>query len=429
MRVPTDAEWAHSTKWARRMRKLDVDASRYPITPGNIQILQLRAAADPWLPRLKSFVCVEATGEFIPFIPSFLSPKTTVINVEFAEDASVAVLASVISRLSTLCPSLNAITLDYLPRAPVITEAVSGMLLACNPDILETFNVDSSLTEEAREVVYRLPKLSHLWTLIQGSTSLPTVTLPNLFAIDVEYDDLDWLQGFHGATLEKLESVTFRTESNHTGDILKAFEDIALAASAQNTLAEFLFDTSRSWNPNYSALLSFKQLEHISIEFSCRGGCSSRVDDDIAISLARAMPKLEVLQLGTAPCKTPTGVTVKGLIALARFCPHLTKLCIHFRASTLVGAATSGAILSPSDEPGVLREECALTDLETGKTPIPAGSGLEVAQSLVQIFPRILNLKYKNHIWGIVASIIRDFSPSDYQRASKAHASHIFDGP
>jgi len=205
-----------------------------------------------------------------------------------------------------------------------------------------------------------------------------------------------------------LRSVVFNTEANDIGDVLGAFESVARTTSAKNTLSEFRFYTSSSWNPNYSALLSFNQLKTVEIEFSCEGGCSSRVDDEIIVSLAETMPKLEILQLGDPPCKTLTGVTVDGLVGLACRCPRLSELCIHFQAAGLVEAATSGVTLSPSDEPIVRREGCALTDIEVGATPFPMGSGSTVARILLQIFPHLLNVEYTSWEWETVAKIIKD---------------------
>jgi hypothetical protein len=100
---------------------------------------------------------------FIPFIPLFLSPDTVEIKIEFVklvDRPSTVMVASTISRLSTLCPDLESIVLNSLPRDSVITDAVSEMLLGCNRDTLQEFQVDSPLTEEARGVLYQLPKLS-----------------------------------------------------------------------------------------------------------------------------------------------------------------------------------------------------------------------------------------------------------------------------
>ena len=406
--------------------------SEDPVSLDVILVLQLRTPGDPWLPRLKTFECEEATEAFVPFIPLLLSPKTTEIKIGFDKSTPTVVAASTIARLSKQCPNLESITLDDLPRDPIITEAVSEMLLACDRDTLQAFRVDSPLTEEAREVVYRLPRLSRLWAVIQGPTSLPAVALPNLTMIDVDYDDLNWLQGFRGATLEKLESVTFYSESEKICDPLGTFESVALAASAQNTLSELRFFTPRSWNPNYSPLLSFHQLTAVVILFCCGDGCSSRVDDDIIMSMARAMPKLETLQLGDPPCDTPTGITVNGLISLARLWPRLSELRIHFQAATLVEAVTSPTAQSPSDgEPVVRREDCALTDLEVGRIPIPAGSELIIAHMLLQIFPRILNVKdykYVDQGWRTIADAINDFRRigTFVHHTGEAHPTRIY---
>ena len=389
--------------------------------------VQLRTPSDPWLPRLKAFECWNTTEALIPFIPLLLSSKTIDIKAGFDEVTPAVAAASIISRLSTLCPNLEHITLYDLPSDPVTIEAVSEMLIACNRDTLESCFVDSPLTEEAQEAVYRLPRLSRLWSVIRGPTSLPTVVLPNLTTIDVEYDhDLNWLAGFRGATLEKLEAITFRSESEHIGDFLGAFESVALTTSAPNTLSKLEFCTSRSWNPNYSALLLFNQLKEVKIEFSCTGGCPSKVDDDVVMCLAKAMPKLEILQLGDAPCATPTGVTVKGLIGLAHLCPHLSELCIHFQAASLVEAAASAATLSPSNgKPIVLRKDCALTDLEVGEIPIPARSGSTVAHVLLLIFPHILNVRFTDQDWKTVAETVKYFSriATFVYHTGKAHLS------
>ena len=145
------------------------------------------------------------------------------------------------------------------------------------------------------------------------------------------------------------------------------------------------------------------------IQASCKGDCSSKIDDDIIVDMARAMPKLEILQLGDMPCEIPTGITFNGLIGLARLCPYLSILRIHFQAASLVEAATSAATLSPYDEPIDRWEDCALKDLEVGETRIPAQSGLKVALILLQIFPRILKIVYSNQEWKTVATTIKDF--------------------
>jgi hypothetical protein len=385
-----------------------VDADEFPMGSGTLLALQLRAAGEPFLPRLKSLDCEYATHDFLPFIPFLLSPQTTEINIFFASDAPTVAAASIISMFPTLCPNLERIILNDLDRDPVIIDAVSEMLLSCNRGALRVFEVDSPLTEEAREVVYQLPNLSGLRTIIEGHTSLPQMALPSLTEIDVEYNSghLDWLQGFRGAVLGKLERVSFRSESKQIGDLLGPFAKVALTASAQNTLSEFGFYTFCPWTPDYYSLLPFKQLRVLNIQFTCYRGCSSRVDDDVITALARAMPKLEILQLGRAPCKIPTGATVQGLIILSSSCPNLSKLRIHFQGHTLVDAATT---FPPTDKPAIPREGCVLTDLEVGYIPIPVQEATKIAQVLLRLFPRINHVEFIHRGWERVEEYIKDF--------------------
>jgi hypothetical protein len=428
-RIPTKMEWTRFQKYTRRMRKLKVDTVDGTVASDVLMTLQLRTANEPLLPRLKIFECSGPFEAFFPFIPLFLSPDIVKIKIEFVDVPSTLMVASIIGRLSALCPDLESILLYPLPMDSVITGAVSEMLLGCNRDTLQYFLVDSPLTVEAREVLYQLPKLSVLWTVIQGPTSLPPVALPNLTGIDVEYDGrLDWLQGFRGAVLGKLNWAYFRSESEKIGDFLEAFKNVALTTSASATLSGLEFHTTRSWNPNYRSLLQFTQLTKLVIGFHCGDVCSSRVNDDIIISLARAMPKLEILELGKEPCKTSTGVTTKGLVALACGCPHLSKLRIHFEAASLVQAATgAGAPLPSGDGTGVRRKDCGLTDLTVGDIPIPEGSALTVAVALLQIFPHLLNIGYSEARWKKVVETIQLLKRigTFIQETSKAHRSDL----
>ena len=411
-RIPTEEEWAHVKKYARRIRDLTVDASKDRVTSGVLLALQHHTTNEPLLPGLKTFECMEADEDFIPFIPLFFSPGIVDIGVNFVLGLPVSAVASIISRFLTSCPDLESITLNSLPRDSIITDAVSEMLLGCNQDTLKEFQVDSPLTEEARGVLYQLPKLSSLWAVVQGPTSLPPVALPNLTSIDVEHDDhLDWLRGFRGMALEKLERVYLRSESEQIGDILGAFEK---AVSTSVTLSVFKFYTSRSWYPNYRALLRFTQLKKLEIEFHCDVFCTSTVDDDTIVSLARTMPKLEVLRLGGEPCGTPTGVTIKGLVALACGCLHLSKLRIHFEMRDLEQVATTTRNPSPYGNRSAVRQgDCGLKYLDVGKIPIPGGSTQRVAVILLKIFPRLLNIKYSEMWWWDVVTSMKYLEKTD----------------
>ena len=388
------------------MRGLRDRGSLGVLSPEVFSILQIRAVEKPLFPNLKTFELWYVAGEFIPFIPLFLSPRTTTIIASIELGAPKELVASIITTLPTLCPNLQEITLHPLPRDPMITAAVSGMLLSSH-NTLRSIHVDSPLTKEARDVIYKLPELGGLWMIIEGSTPLPTVVLPNLTELDVEYDhESDWLQGFHGATLGKLASVTFRPGVESIYDFLEAFERVALTTSTGTTLSKFRFYTWHSWRPNYHSLIQFTQLTELIIESPCGGVCSSTMDDDTIATLARAMPKLETLRLDDNPCrKIPIGVTAEGLAFLADHCPDLFVLRIHFQVASLSTPAAVGRMAS-NGGPSAPQRDCALKEFEVGLIPVPEESVAMVALTLARIFPRIAYLEYVDESWGKVMDMM-----------------------
>jgi len=384
-------EWARFRKYARRMREFSQyrqSATRNSPSPEVFSAMQLCTINEPLFPNLKTLRWCGIGDSYIPFIPLFLSPGTTSIYLRFESNSPMVAL--MITTLPTLCPNLQVITLRNLPRDPVITVAVSGIPLATNRNVLRQLHVDCPLTEEASEVLYKLPNLRSLSVVIERGTSLPSASLPNLTDLEIVCDNEDdWPQLFHGATFGKLNSADFYPRSKQLGDFLGAFERAALSSSVQNTLSTFCLETSCSWNPNYSSLLPFTQMVDLIIGSSCGGGCSSMVDDDIIISLSRAMPKLKYLQLGDPPCcQITAGVTVKGLVALARHCPNLFTLRVHFQVTSLSDPQAIHG-MDPNAGPAASWTDCALKVLYVGETPIPEGSELVVALTLLRIFPRL----------------------------------------
>ena len=321
-RPPTRQEWGRLQKYAQRMQTFRESLTMMcPLPSRVLSVLQFRSVNKPLLPNLKTLKLWSIRGDSISLIPSFLSTRTTTIELSFLRsDADLVAVASMITTFPTLCPNLQKIRLGDLPKDPVITSAVSELLLTSNRNVLRYLLVDSPLTEEAREVMFKHPDLRKLSTVVDGSTPLFTMVLPNLTEMVLEFNhERDWLQGFRGASLGKLVLVSFFSDSSSIGDFLEAFESVTLTTSIPATLSTFIFNTSRQWRPNYRSLLSFTRLVELTIDLSCEPSCSSRMDDDTVAELAQAMPKLETLRIGESPCKTPGGITIEGLSAIAPF--------------------------------------------------------------------------------------------------------------
>ena len=391
-RLPTVQEWARLRKYAGRLRNILSFTVPEPLQ----QVLsdpQFCPPTEPLLPRLEVLSLPYLPSSSVPLIPTLLSPRTTSINFIFSltdpPDCSTA--ASVIAMLPTLCPNLHKIQLDGLPRDPMITLAVSEL---AKQNTLQYFNADSPLTVEACQTIYNNPELRVLvQTIVDRPTALPTMVLPNLTNLYIEcYSSHDWLQVFHEASLEKLDWLTISSKSSSIGNFLGAFEAVALTTSIPATLSNFRFRTKCPWRPSYRSLLPFTQLKCIIIEASCEFSCSSTIDDDTITDLALAMPKLEHLQLGNRPCKTPAGVTVKGLAALAFHCPRLSNLLIHFQVATLDPLEIPS--LPSADQPTISHEGSASFTLDPGFICVPRESVFVVSETLLKLFPHLSHIHY-----------------------------------
>ena len=155
------------------MRKLRERDSAHVLSLEVVSVLQLYTTGELLFPNLKTFDFRSIAREFIPFIPLFLSPRTTEIDIALVKaesrhwgpgdkilrkksDPPGAVVASMITALPKLCPNLEHICLESLRSDPSITAAVSAMILATNINTLRSTYLDSELTEEARKVVSKL---------------------------------------------------------------------------------------------------------------------------------------------------------------------------------------------------------------------------------------------------------------------------------
>ena len=62
--------------------------------------------------------------------------------------------------------------------------------------------------------------------------------------------------------------------------------------------------------------------------------------------------------------------------------------------------------MPPNIESTASQTDCALTDLEVGETPMPEGSELTIARTLLRIFPRISVSWFSDEGWEQVDDAI-----------------------
>ena len=130
--------------------------------------LQLRTGGKPLLPNLKSLELLSIGEKHAPLIPLLLSPRIASIQLEFESKLHEVVFASVLTALPTMCPNLREIILPSLPRDPMVTVAVSKILLVVNRSYLRRLCVSSPLTEEAIQTLCDLRDIRELCLVISG---------------------------------------------------------------------------------------------------------------------------------------------------------------------------------------------------------------------------------------------------------------------
>ena len=101
-------EWARLRKYARRMRVLREIVTPESPSPEFFLAIRLRTINKPLFPNLKTLCLRGIEGTFIPFVPLFLSPGTTSIDLSFESGLPETMVAPVITTLPTLCPGLTS---------------------------------------------------------------------------------------------------------------------------------------------------------------------------------------------------------------------------------------------------------------------------------------------------------------------------------
>ena len=129
---------------------------------------------------------------------------------------------------------------------------------------------------------------------------------------------------------------------------------------------------------DFDPLFRFTNLEHLLIQTECSTGL---FDDTTLEAMARAWPKLrDLCFIGHCGLggNWPSKCTLRGILHLAKHCPHLSSLAIPFHAS---------AMISWNGRPGggVVNEE--FRELDVGQSPIT--NPRAVASFLSDVFPKL----------------------------------------
>jgi len=365
LREPSEDEWVQLSVYARRMRYFTGFWHAEP-SEAALVLLNKRFSDRCMMPRLRDIGWLGAPPEHLELmLPLIVSPVLTSFRLGLrAQDTLNA--SQVVPVLKALAPAYNSLVEVRIGHPifhdPQIIHAASDLLLKCNPDKIRTFRVISSLSTEAFIHATQLPNLE-TFVIVADTTEpgvqLPTSTFPSLnsleiFATDTRSPLLRTIAHIQSSTLTVLQ-LEFPAATTET------FLPTTLAAlrprDLHHTLTMLFVSPEGDFDLDGTTIRPFlflNQLTQLDIALVCtQDQCAYKLTDENLEELVAAMPKLEILSLGSFPCAQPANNTVKSLASIAKHCKHLEQLAIHINVEEIVTRA-----LQEDDE----KEDPALKD-------------------------------------------------------------------
>jgi hypothetical protein len=327
----------------------------------------------------------------------FLSPHLKIVTFYVHPNQPVmpwdhlAALVQIISCLPTSLEHLS-LTCNQVEEGP-LRGKLSSLFLQYGSS-LKGFVVDIPMSEAAIQHIIQLPNL-HWWLTVQAPPrAIPLSIFPSLEDLRIANEAaLPWLPllASHGKGAAQEGSVPTTPHTN-VGETLKHL------GCFMNTIVDSTF---------LSSILEFQNLVSLCVESICPnpGDCTFRLTDDNVESLAAALPRLEMLELGR-PCHLNScNTTVASLLSISNHCPALTGLEIHFKTLTIVDDIRRLLGGRTSDQP-----KCRVHELSVGDLPLEVGGEDidTVAMGLKAIFPCLMDFPDSEGQWDEVKSKLED---------------------
>ena len=353
-----------------------------------------------------------------PLITAFLSPRLTKIDI--APDTSLGLASRFVDEL-TGKPPIDAVSVlraaikmspsslqflrIYLDTGPGasptgLTEEISTFILRSGESLRE-FHSNLVLSPEAVIHLWNLPNL-HAWT---------TEQIPPPITALIH----DAIPDGHTSLLPSLRSLQLRDEA--ALEWLSLFDTTNNSYPPQSLVADnlshllYAHSTLVADSTLLSKFIPLINLVEITAGLQCmqRGaGCASRFSDQDVEHLALALPKLEVLKLGEAPCSDNTcPTTILSLLFLSIHCASLRLLSVHFRTTNMAMDVMAMVDYYAHSHDLHQRPKCALGVLVAGNQ-IPPLEDYEfalVSMGISTIFPSLTRIQ-GSHDWGKLERLV-----------------------
>ena len=426
---PSEEQWDHFSIYARRMRAITEPRAFLP-SQDAVQILSNRFSTKPMLPLLRSLTWLfVSSARLQSCVPLLVSPHLAHIRLHFRDNSPEHCLP-VIQTLIGAAGSLESVEITPEFDRPEMQDAVSTLLLSCNSNLLHRFCVASPISGAALLHAVQLPELQEF--SLRGGTPgltdpLPLMMFPSLRTILISMGGLPtWLEILRHIQSKFVTELSVDFEVGDDKNLLTISTHLQ-HSEIHRTLTELRLCPGEGWiidKASISPLLVLGELTFLGIFTECQEErCIFSLSDQDIERLAKAMPKLEVLSLGV-PCSAQMrdDLTVKSLLAIAKYCKALKALEAHINCESIVMSTyereVPGSFPSHTKIPSTTTSSdydgCPLSLATFGSCPIPMDGegGVVVAMTLLRLFPRLSRVRWsglgKLPPWWFVSAIVAD---------------------
>ncbi|KAJ7616500.1 hypothetical protein FB45DRAFT_801320 [Roridomyces roridus] len=394
-RTVRPSDWDRFTFYARRVRSFK-DGHVHDETSVVYDILTSQFPNGTVFPRIEILDWFPIALELFHHIHLFLSHGITGLHISLDNTADSAIF----DLLTTQFPGLKNVGIG----GTVAERPFSRFI--CSLKELETL-VAPKLDSTAFNHISRLPRLRYLWLMSKTPPRLPPrpKDLPCFPALaEFRCESIEAAPNLLERTGRSLVEFSLPARSWASPPTKQIFQELyaALASSCTHTLLEKIHvdKPSRALPINAAQLdlyilsgddlrklFCFRNLVHVSLAHSV----AVDLDDVVAIDMARAWPRIEVLWF---PCDTTyriaSRMTLEGVYAFAEHCPLLEDLSVLFDATTV---PKSTGTLGGKTQPRVSQDKLAFLDVGYSMIGTKKKDWRRVADFLRSIFPELYEVR------------------------------------
>ena len=377
-----------------------------------LNLLGARFSNHCMLPKIQDITWRGASPEHLELmLPLIVSPVLSSFWFGIARDHFNA--SQLVPAIESLAPAYNSLVDIHITNSlihdPLIIDAISTLLLKCNPGKLRHFHVRTTLSNEAFIHATQLPNLevffmkTGLDNEMELGAPLPRSTFPSLELLEI--NAIDTTRSPLLRTIADIQSKTFRRlklefPAEEWGTFVPAMLVAIHHSGSYQTLTKFCIRPEGRFDVDTAfirPLLFLAQLTDLEIEILCGRQCPFKLSDEDIEELVKAMPKLESLCLGSFPCSHPANNTIRSLMSIATHCKHLNELVIHANVEAVIDEVSQRGSRGgdqTSGDPLSIFVECPVKSIIFGPCFIPdeARGATVFAITLLRLFPRLIEL-------------------------------------